>query len=63
MEERKKKSKSEEYNFNSKRLMNQLKAHLAGKHTMITVPNPDPTQTNKKFIKVSGKEYFKLSGE
>jgi hypothetical protein len=41
------------------RIMNQLKAHQAGKKTMVTIENPNKEQTDKKFIRVSGKDYFK----
>ncbi len=41
------------------RLMNQLKAHRAGKKTVVTIENPNKEQTDKKFIRVPGKEYFK----
>lgn len=51
--------KDERLPVSAERYMNQLRAHRAGKHTMITIPNPDPAQTNKRFIRVPGKEYFK----
>lgn len=41
------------------RLMNQLKAHIAGKNTMVTIENPNKEQTDKKFIRVPGKNVFK----
>lgn len=41
------------------RLMNQLKAHRAGKKTMVTIENPNKEQTDKKFIRVPGKDVFK----
>lgn len=36
------------------RLINQLRAWEKGKKTMVTIENPDKTQTNKKFIRVEG---------
>ena len=45
----------------STRIMNQLKAHIAGKPTMVTMENPNKEQTNKRFIRVPGKDVFKHS--
>lgn len=36
------------------RLINQLHAWEKGKKTMVTIENPDKSQTNKKFIRVEG---------
>ena len=36
------------------RLLNQLRAWEKGKKTMVTIENPDKSQTNKKFIRVEG---------
>ena len=47
------------YMASPERLVNQLAAHRRGKRTMVTIPNPDPEQTNKPFIRVSGKDFFK----
>lgn len=41
------------------RLMNQLKAHKAGKKTVVTIENPNKNETNKRYIKVDGKHYFR----
>ncbi len=48
-----------EYLQSSERLANQLRALSKGKDVVMTVPNPNKEQTNKKFIKVrvSGKEF------
>jgi len=51
-----------EYRNSFERHMNQLRAHLAGKPTMITIANPNPQETNKPFIRVPGKEYFNKTG-
>lgn len=40
------------------RLLNQHKAWLGGKNVRVTIENPDKIQTNKRFIRVSGNEYF-----
>jgi len=48
-----------EYLQSSDRVMNQLSALKKGKDVVMTIPNPNKEQTNKKFIKVkvSGREY------
>lgn len=34
------------------RVINQLKAHKAGKNVMVTMENPNKQETNKRFIRV-----------
>jgi hypothetical protein len=48
-----------EYLESGDRVANQLAALKAGKDVVMTIPNPNKEQTNKKFIrvKVSGREY------
>lgn len=48
-----------EYLQSADRVMNQLRALKQGKDVVMTIPNPNKEQTNKKFIKVkvSGREY------
>jgi len=41
-----------EEGYHSDRIMNQLKAHLAGKRVMLTIANPNTNETNKPFIRV-----------
>ena len=41
------------------RLMNQLKSHKAGKKTAVTIENPNKNETNKRYIKIDGKHYFR----
>ena len=36
----------------AEKLLNKLDALGKGKRVMETIPNPDPTQTNKPFIRV-----------
>lgn len=45
--------------YPSRRLMNQLKAHIAGKRVMLTIPNPNTNETNKPFIRVPSTEVWK----
>ena len=34
------------------KIINQQAAYLAGKRVMITIPNPNKNETNKRFIRV-----------
>jgi hypothetical protein len=43
----------------ARRMMNQLKAFKEGKNVVLTIPNPNPHETNKKFIKVNAKDWWK----
>jgi hypothetical protein len=38
--------------------LNKLKAWSKGKRTMVTVENPNPNETNKRFIKLEGNVVF-----
>jgi|TARA_R100001369_G_scaffold25227_1_gene46101 hypothetical protein len=42
----------QDYLASPDRLLNQLKAHRAGKKVMVTIPNPNKNATNKRFIRV-----------
>lgn len=48
-----------EYVASGERLLNQIKASRAGKRTMVTIENPNKEETNKPFIRVEGKSWFK----
>ena len=37
----------------------QFDAYLKGKNVMLTVPNPIKTETNKPYIKVKAKHYWR----
>jgi hypothetical protein len=41
-----------DYMASPERIMNQLKAHKAGKRVMLTIPNPNKNEPGKKFIRV-----------
>lgn len=41
------------------RMLNKLKAFRQGRNTMVTIENPNKEQTNKKFIRVNGRDWFK----
>ena len=36
----------------SSRILNQLRAFMSGKNVVLTIPNPNKKETNKRFIKV-----------
>ena len=48
-----------EYMASGDRLYNQLKAFKRGRNVVVTIPNPNTNETNKRFIRVSGKDYFR----
>lgn len=41
-----------DYMKSADRMTNQLSAFLKGKRVMLTVPNPNTNETNKRFIRV-----------
>jgi hypothetical protein len=44
----------------TKRLLNQVDAWNKGKRVMLTIPNPDTTAKNARFIKVEAKQVWGL---
>lgn len=48
-----------EYVASGDRILNQLEAFRRGKNVMVTVPNPNKEETNKRFIRVNAKDWFK----
>lgn len=42
--------------YAGKRLINQINAWKSGKNVVLTVANPNKTETNKPFIKINGKQ-------
>ena len=40
------------------RLNNQMSAWKKMKNVMLTVPNPNKNETNKRFIRVSAREFW-----
>jgi hypothetical protein len=58
-------SGAKKYTHPIDRLLDKQAAYEQGKRVWLTIPNPDPTQTNKRFIKVlASSEYgnFKERG-
>lgn len=48
-----------DYMQSADRILNQLKAHMAGKKVMLTIENPNKNQTNKRLIKVPSTDIWK----
>jgi hypothetical protein len=47
----------------SARVNNQIIAFLKGKNVMLTVPNPNTNETNKRFIRVNAKDVWKSNNK
>lgn len=45
------------------RSINQMKAYANGKRVMLTVPNPNKNETNKRFIRVAAEDYLQRPGD
>lgn len=52
-----------EYMTSLNRHVNQMEAFAKGKRVMLTVPNPNKNETNKRFIRVAAEEYMKRPGD
>jgi len=50
-----------EYMQSSARLDNQLAAFMKGKNVMLTIPNPNKNETNKRMIRVPAREVWRGS--
>jgi hypothetical protein len=48
-----------DYLASGDRVINQRAAFDAGKNVMVTIPNPNPNETNKRFIRVNAKTIWK----
>lgn len=46
-----KKAVRRDYMASNQRFLNQLDAMTKGKRVVFTIPNPNPNETNKRFIK------------
>ena len=53
------KEQRREYMQSGMRHHNQLLAYMAGKKVMLTIPNPNTNETNKRFIRVPANEVWK----
>ena len=45
------------------RMKNQIAAFKRGKNVMVTIPNPNTNETNKRFIRVSAKNIWKSNNK
>ena len=52
-----------DYMQSSDRLDNQLAAFLRGKNVMLTIPNPNKNETNKRMIRVPAAEVWRRGGK
>ena len=41
------------------RSINQIDAFLKGKNVVLTIENPNKNETNKKFIRVNARDYWR----
>lgn len=48
-----------DYIASGDRVINQRAAYDAGKNVMVTIPNPNPNETSKRFIRVNAKTIWK----
>ncbi len=49
-----------EYMTSPHRAVNQILAHMKGRRTVFVIQNPDTSQTNKRFIRVTGDEVLRI---
>ena len=57
------KARRRDYMQSSERMTNQLAAFLRGKNVMLTIPNPNKNETNKRFIRVPAAEQWRRGGK
>jgi hypothetical protein len=43
------------------RMKNQIAAFKRGKNVMVTIPNSNPNETNKRFIRVNAKDVWRFN--
>tara|TARA_Y100001951_G_C11283947_1_gene267325 strand:- start:962 stop:1237 length:276 start_codon:yes stop_codon:yes gene_type:complete len=43
------------------RINNQIDAFIKGKNVVLTIPNPNPNETMKRFIRVNAKDVWKFN--
>jgi len=43
------------------RMKNQMNAFKKGKNVMVTIPNSNPNETNKRFIRVNANDVWKFN--
>ena len=45
------------------RMSNQIEAFRKGKNVVMTIPNPNTNETNKRFIRVNAKDVWKSNNK
>ena len=45
-----------DYLASGERMMNQIAAWRKGRNVVFTIPNPNPNETNKRFIRVNARD-------
>ena len=45
------------------RMRNQLDAFNNGKNVIVTIPNPNTNETNKRFLRVNAKDVWKFNNK
>jgi len=48
-----------EWTDSTAQMIAKMEAFRKGKNVMLTIPNPNKNETNKRFIRVNAKEVFK----
>ena len=57
------KAQRKEYMQSTQRAINQLAAFYKGRKVMLTIPNPNTNETNKRFIRVNAREVWSGGGK
>ena len=52
-----------DYMKSTDRITNQLEAFLRGRNVMLTIPNPNKNETNKRMIRVPATEVWRRGGK
>ena len=52
-----------EYRNSVERISNQLAAFYRGRRVMITIPNPNTNETNKRYIRVNARDVWSGGGK
>ena len=52
-----------DYMQSSDRVANQLSAFMRGRNVMLTIPNPNKNETNKRMIRVPATEVWRRGGK
>lgn len=47
-----------EYLLSGERVINQLAAWKKGKNVVLTIANPNPNETNKRFVRVKARDVW-----